>query len=227
MHTPSTRGTPSRRQPSASHVVNTPTKSGSRPNSGVFASPRAGGNAEKAALLADSPAAKWFRMRVDEVADETEGEAEDKSMWDGGIWEDEEDMSMELVTELGEEEVDPDMDNALMNVRTIHLRKLLHYKRLLERAQASSAAQLHALQAEIKLLRENSSSAIESMPIQNDIDYCVCGGKKRKGYWGGYRRDDEDGDVGDVDLITALKTFNETDVRKAVRGMSRDDRMRL
>ena len=166
-------------------------------------------------------------MRVDEVADEMEGEVEGKSMWDGGLWEDEEDMSMEMVTELGEEEVDPDMDNALMNVRTTHLRKLLHYKRLLERAQASSAAQLHALQAEIKLLRENPGSAIESMPIQSDIDYCVCGGKKRKGYWGGYRRDDDDGDVGDVDLITALKTFNETDVRKAVRGMSRDDRMRL
>ena len=59
-------------------------------------------------MLADSPAAKWFQMRVDEVADEMEGEVESKSMWDGGLWEDEEDMSMEMVTELGEEEVDPE-----------------------------------------------------------------------------------------------------------------------
>ena len=44
-------------------------------------------------MLADSPAAKWFQMRVDEVADEMEGEVESKGMWDGGLWEDEEDMS--------------------------------------------------------------------------------------------------------------------------------------
>lgn len=177
-------------------------------------------------MLADSPAAKWFKMRVDEVADES-GEMEGGSMWDGGLWEDRDDMSMELMTELGEGEVDPDMDNALLTVRTIHLRKLLHYKRLLERAQASSAAQLHALQAEVRMLRENSGLTEEGAPAQSDVEYCVCGGKKKRGYWSGYRGDDEDGDAGDVDLVAALRSFNEAEVRRAVRGMSRDDRMRL
>lgn len=164
-------------------------------------------------------------MRVDEVAED--GDMEGGSMWDGGVWADGDDMSMELVTELGEGEVDADMDNALLTVRTIHLRKLLHYKRLLERAQASSAAQLHALQAEIRMLRENSNLTAEGVPIQSDVEYCVCGGKKKRGYWSGYRGDDDEGDGGDVDLVMALKSFNETEVRRAVRAMSRDDRMRL
>ena len=46
------------------------------------------------------------------------------------------------------------MQSALEGVHGLHMRKLLHYKRLLERAQASSAAQLHALQAEVRMLRE-------------------------------------------------------------------------
>ena len=40
--------------------------------------------------------------------------------------------------------------------------------------------------------------------------------------------DEDEGGAG-IDLATALKggTFNEIEVRKAVRGLSRDDRMRL
>lgn len=116
----------------------------------------------------------------------------------------------------------------------LHTHKLLHYKRLLERAQASTAAQLHALQAEVRVLREKerqleSGKAIANMGIDED-GFCVCGGKKRKGYWGGYR--DEEGEEGSGDLLTALKgdgsgRFNEGEVRKAIRGLNRDDRMRL
>jgi pyrimidine and pyridine-specific 5'-nucleotidase len=57
----------------------------------------------------------------------------------------------------------------------------------------------------------------------------MCGGKK-KGYWSGYRQEmDEDGDV---DLFRALKgdgkgVFNEIEVRKSIRGLGRDERMRL
>src|ERR1700683_1593779 len=91
------------------------------------------------------------------------------------------------------------MDKSLNDVLTLHTRKILHYKRLLERAQASTAAQLHALQAEVRVLRErereydhDSTGAI--MGMEGDR-YCVCGGKKRKGYWSGYRDDDDDDDV--------------------------------
>lgn len=69
---------------------------------------------------------------------------------------------------------------------------------------------------------------------------CVCGGRRRKGYWSGYRDEDEDGEVefdnGDGEdygkrLVRALKgrgnDFSERDVRKALRGLNREGRMRL
>jgi pyrimidine and pyridine-specific 5'-nucleotidase len=127
------------------------------------------------------------------------------------------------------------MQEQLDGIMKLHARKLLHYKRLLERAQASTAAQLHALQAEIRMLRdkENQASTNPLLTVGDADSFCVCGGKKRKGYWSGYR-DDDDGDEfgGEVDLATALKgsgngTFNEIEVRRAVRTLTRDDRMRL
>src|ERR1700734_4403772 len=100
------------------------------------------------------------------------------------------------------------MEKALNDVLNLHTRKILHYKRLLERAQASTAAQLHALQAEVRVLRERERKYDHDgtgviMSMEGD-GYCVCGGKKRKGYWSGYRDDDDDDDV-DVDLMRALK----------------------
>ena len=126
------------------------------------------------------------------------------------------------------------MQSALEGVHGLHMRKLLHYKRLLERAQASSAAQLHALQAEVRMLRERERTQEPGGAIMDldDDSYCTCGGKKPKGYWSGYRGSDDDGIGGEVDLATVLKGdgsggFNEMEVRKVVRGLSRDDRMRL
>jgi pyrimidine and pyridine-specific 5'-nucleotidase len=66
----------------------------------------------------------------------------------------------------------------------------------------------------------------------DDDRYCVCGGKKRKGYWSGYRDDDDDDGDDDVDLMRALKGdgkggFSESEVRRAMRSLDRDERMRL
>ncbi len=133
------------------------------------------------------------------------------------------------------------MQTAIDHINKLHTQKLLHYKRLLERAQASTAAQLHALQAEVRMLRDReraidegkNGSALLSLGDFDDGQLCVCGGKKRKGYWSGYRGGDEDDEAGgDVDLATALRgkgdsTFNEIEVRRIVRSLSRDDRMRL
>lgn len=127
------------------------------------------------------------------------------------------------------------MQGALDGVHSLHMRKLLHYKRLLERAQASSAAQLHALQAEVRMLRERErqqETGGTMLDLDNDDSYCTCGGKKKKGYWSGYRGSEDDGIGGEVDLATVLKGdggggFNEIEVRRVVRGLSRDDRMRL
>lgn len=118
---------------------------------------------------------------------------------------------------------------------SIHMKKMLHYKRLLERAQASTAAQLHALQAEVRVLKERereyeNSGHSDATPLNGD-DFCVCGGKKRgSGYWSGYR----EGNTNDIpgDLQGVLKGdgaggFNEIEVRKITRGLNREDRMRL
>jgi len=153
----------------------------------------------------------------------------------------------DMVTDLNDGQVDEEMDNALSSVMDLHGKKILHYKRLLERAQASTAAQLHALQAEARVLRERERERETSGPrsglgpgYSSLLDSasgdgrCVCGGRRRKGYWAGYRDDEEEeDDDGDrQSLVRALKgdakgSFSEKEVRKALRGLSREDRMRL
>ncbi|PPQ69643.1 hypothetical protein CVT24_001216 [Panaeolus cyanescens] len=159
------------------------------------------------------------------------------AFWDG------DDVSLEMVTDINDGDVDEEMDDALQNVLHMHTKKILHYKRLLERAQASAAAQLHALQAQVRVLRENGggSDGFSGQNTQHLLlgamdanGLCVCGGRKRKGYWSGYR-DDEDYDDDDeetMDLAKVLRgdgrgQFNETAVRKALRGLGREQRMRL
>ena len=66
---------------------------------------------------------------------------------------------------------------------------------------------------------------------------CVCGGKKKRGYWSGYRddSDEEEGErglEGKGALVKALKgdgkgRFSEIEVRKVLRGLGREERMRL
>ncbi|KAF9002532.1 hypothetical protein BDQ17DRAFT_1357030 [Cyathus striatus] len=150
------------------------------------------------------------------------------------VWGDD-DMDMDMVTDVNDGDVDEEMEDALQNILNMHTRKILHYKRLLERAQASAAAQLHALQAQVRELRSSSPQEASSHVLAllgEDIGLCVCGGRKRKGYWSGYRDDLESDEDGEVDLAKALKGdgkggFNEIEVRKALRGLTTEDRMRL
>ncbi|KAJ7472414.1 hypothetical protein B0H11DRAFT_1729563, partial [Mycena galericulata] len=76
---------------------------------------------------------------------------------------------------------DDQFNEALEAVRALHSRKCLSLKRLLERAHASSAAQLHALQAELQMLRAQPPPAVPS-------EECSC----KKGYWSGYAHPDDD-----------------------------------
>ena len=122
----------------------------------------------------------------------------------------------------------------LNTLLSVHTKKLLHYKRLLERAQAATAAQLHALQAEVRVLRERERLREENGTVSlatDSDDRCVCGGQKIAGYWSGYRGGGDDYGEG-PDVMKALKRsangeFSEAEVRKAIRGLSRDERMRL
>jgi pyrimidine and pyridine-specific 5'-nucleotidase len=84
-------------------------------------------------------------------------------------------------------------------------------------------------------LRERERQREESgtVSLANDShDLCVCGAQKTAGYWSGYRGGGNDFDGEGPDLIKALRRdasgeFSETEVRKAIRGLSRDERMRL
>ncbi|PCH38898.1 hypothetical protein WOLCODRAFT_140990 [Wolfiporia cocos MD-104 SS10] len=179
-------------------------------------------------VVGDSP----LRALSFPTMEDDEGrEDEPFSVWDG------DDMTLDMVTDINDGDVDEEMESALRKLLALHSRKVLHYKRLLERAQASTAAQLHALHAEVRMLRERERERTEGQARLDAVDpdaYCTCGGKKRaqKDYWSGYRGSEDDGIRGEVDLATAFGgsgggSFNEIEVRRAVRGLSRDDRMRL
>lgn len=146
-------------------------------------------------------------------------------------WNDDgEEMTLDMVTDVGEGSGDEEFESTLNNLRTLHLSRLTSYRRLLERAQASSAAQAYALQAELSILKERFQSGTQNKSEQEFGEICVCGGRKAKGYWGGY-----DGDIVDDDgagLAGTLKGdgkggFDEKEVKKAVRRLGREARMRL
>jgi pyrimidine and pyridine-specific 5'-nucleotidase len=74
----------------------------------------------------------------------------------GSVWEGDGNTatSFGMETEIMEhDDVDEDLADAIDAVQIAHSRKVLHFKRLLESAHSNSASQLHALQAELKLLR--------------------------------------------------------------------------
>jgi hypothetical protein len=82
--------------------------------------------------------------------------------------------SFGMETEILEnEDIDEDLVQAIDAVQVAHTRKVTHYKRLLEQAQTSSASQLHAQQAELKLLRvtlDNERSKAHQNELARDRD---------------------------------------------------------
>ncbi|PBL00402.1 hypothetical protein ARMGADRAFT_1050611 [Armillaria gallica] len=150
---------------------------------------------------------------------------------------DDDNATLDMITEDGDEhEGDEELAGLLSQISTLHSRKITSYKRLLERAQLSSAAQMHALQAEIQVLKEQlqngSGHAHNPVPMISGEGLCrQC--RRKKGYWDGYRgvEDNEDDEV-DEDLAVILKEkgksdFDENAVRRIVRRMGRDARGRL
>jgi pyrimidine and pyridine-specific 5'-nucleotidase len=98
----------------------------------------------------------------------------------------------------------------------------------------------------VNVLRDSSlGSSMRRMRVSGEGNVeaheglCVCGGKKKKkrGYWSGYRDDSDDsGEEGSYvekgALVKALKgdgkgRFNEIEVRRVVRALGREERMRL
>ncbi|KAJ3759396.1 hypothetical protein EV360DRAFT_94165 [Lentinula raphanica] len=147
-------------------------------------------------------------------------------------------MDLDMITEENSDTLlggDSDLVPLLNQINALHTRKLTSYKRLLERAQHSSAAQLHALQAEVRMLREqlqlnggsggrrgggrglligNGEDELEGFLDGGGYLCSNCGGPGGKGkrkYWAGWRgfdSDDEEDDLNDGDgdeLVVALR----------------------
>ena len=124
------------------------------------------------------------------------------------------------------------MTTALTQVARLHARVRAHARRLLARAHASNAAQLHALQTEVAMLRskvQNSTSALPHAGADPFAGHCTCpcscGARTTSGgsYWSGAREGEGDG----ADLVWAVTAWDEGEVRRAVRGLKREERMRL
>ena len=113
---------------------------------------------------------------------------------------------------------------ALNNVKDIHARSMTQYRRLLEQAHGASASQLHALQAELRILRgtlEEERAITREIEMQRDQMQMQSASRYRSEF-----QDD------DVDLASALKGdgkggFDEMAVRKAVKRLKMPERVRL
>ncbi|KAG8905601.1 hypothetical protein FRB99_008599 [Tulasnella sp. 403] len=140
-------------------------------------------------------------------------------------------MTLDMVTDVDENEFDEDLQVAFNEMRLIFMKKLIHYKRLLEQAQASSASQLHALQAELRLLRVQVETERKTM---RDLE--ARAGRDREALFSERRhRSQLQLDMstgGGVFDVAALRgdgrgSFDETEVKRVVRSLRMSDRMRL
>ncbi|KAG8818713.1 hypothetical protein FRC17_010736 [Serendipita sp. 399] len=134
--------------------------------------------------------------------------------------------SFGMETEILEhDDVDEDLITAIDAVQTAHMRRITHYKRLLEKAQTNSASQLHTLQAELKLLRttlEKERAKSHETELARDRDRLALSMQKKNAQYEGLS----------PDLASILRGdgnggFSEGDVRKVIRGLHMSDRMRL
>lgn len=108
---------------------------------------------------------------------------------------------------------------ALNQVKNVHNRTVTQYRRLLEQAHGASAAQLHALQVELRILRgslEEEKAASHALAMEHDR-------MQMEGIHSNGPRDE------DIDLASALRggRFDEIEVRKAVKALKMPDRVRL
>ncbi|KAG8943259.1 hypothetical protein FRC04_003126 [Tulasnella sp. 424] len=141
------------------------------------------------------------------------------------------DMTLDMITDVDENEFDEDLQEAFEELRHTFMRKLIHYKRLLEQSQASAASQLHALQAELRLLRVQVESERKTM---RDLE--IRAGRDREALFTERRhRSQMQLDItagGGVFDIAALRgdgrgSFDEAEVKRVVRSLRLSDRMRL
>ncbi|KAF5390921.1 hypothetical protein D9757_004054 [Collybiopsis confluens] len=134
----------------------------------------------------------------------------------------------------------------LNQVNTVHVQKITAYKRLLERTHNNNAAQLHALQAEVRMLREHlaivNAEGRGAGEEEQGLEALLGMGMGRMDYWKGFDSEDDEEDGfeefgDDGELVDALRgigrdssgryLFDERKVKKVVKRMGREARERL
>ncbi|PVF92570.1 hypothetical protein CPB86DRAFT_717233 [Serendipita vermifera] len=134
--------------------------------------------------------------------------------------------SFGMETEIIEnDDIDEDLVQAIDAVQVAHTRKVTHYKRLLEQAQTSSASQLHAQQAELKLLRvtlDNERSKVHQTELARDRDRL-----SQAIHTNTHTNEDLSANLASVLGGDGKGGFKETEVRRVIRSLGMADRMRL
>ncbi|KAL5521033.1 hypothetical protein ACEPAG_8955 [Sanghuangporus baumii] len=146
------------------------------------------------------------------------------SVWDDGDG----DVSFDMITQTEDGAVDEEFLEALTHLKDLHARSMTQYRRLLEQAHGASAAQLHALQAELRILRgelENERARVHEREMERDN--LLVQRKLGNGYGNLIGKGGEE-----MDLATVLRgmgrgKFDEVEVRKAVRVLKMNDRVKL
>jgi pyrimidine and pyridine-specific 5'-nucleotidase len=127
---------------------------------------------------------------------------------------------LEFITEVDEQsQVDEELEELLNNVKAYHTRQITHYKRLLEQSQSSSSLQLHALQAEVKLLRtqlDNEKDNARKLKLAQ-----ASMGTHRSG--GNLSSLNENWSLSDLFTVE----FDQGRVKKAIKALKRKERLRL
>ncbi|KAL5532396.1 hypothetical protein ACEPAF_5966 [Sanghuangporus sanghuang] len=138
------------------------------------------------------------------------------------------DVSFDMITQTEDGAVDEEFLEALTHLKDLHARSMTQYRRLLEQAHGASAAQLHALQAELRILRgelENERARVHEREMERDN--LLVQRKLGNGYGNLIGKGGEE-----MDLATVLRgmgrgKFDEVEVRKAVKVLKMNDRVKL
>ncbi|KAL5483579.1 hypothetical protein ACEPAI_8811 [Sanghuangporus weigelae] len=146
------------------------------------------------------------------------------SVWDDGDG----DVSFDMITQTEDGAVDEEFLEALTHLKDLHAHSMTQYRRLLEQAHGASAAQLHALQAELRILRgelENERARVHEREMERDN--LLVQRKLGNGYGNLIGKGGEE-----MDLATILRgmgrgKFDEIEIRKAVKVLKMNDRVKL
>ncbi|KZO96049.1 hypothetical protein CALVIDRAFT_598732 [Calocera viscosa TUFC12733] len=146
------------------------------------------------------------------------------------FWATTEDLASDddLITEVDEHAPDEEFIRSLQSVGALHTRQLRTLKRLLEQSQTAAASQLHALQAEQRVLREQlARERAERDRIERAMD-----GERARSWAPPRVRTPRPPEALGVDMTAVIRgsmegTISDGEVKGALRSLRPAERMRL